>query len=97
MTKLKPLYDRLVVEPIEQEDITKGGIIIPDTVKEKPREGFVIAVGSGRINEDGRTLPMLVKTGDTVIYAKYGGIEVKVDNKQFIIIRESDILAIKED
>lgn len=97
MIELKPLHDRLVVEPIEQEETTKGGIIIPSTVKEKPQEGKVIAVGPGRLSEDGKRIAMDVKVGDTVVHTKYGGMEIKIDERLLIIIRESDILAVKEE
>ena len=93
--KLQPLADRLVVKPIEREEKTKTGIYLPDTAKEKPQEGKVVAVGPGRLSEDGKLIPMEVKVGDIVIYAKWGGIEYKVDDEELIILRESDILAKK--
>ncbi|MBI2288017.1 MAG: co-chaperone GroES [Chloroflexi bacterium] len=93
--KIEPLADRLVVRPIEKEEVTKSGIILPDTVKEKPQEGKVLAIGPGRLSEDGKRIAMDVKVGDTVIYAKYGGTEIKVDGEEVIILRESDILAKK--
>ena len=93
--KLQPLADRLVVKPIEREEVTKGGIVLPDTVKEKPQEGKVVAVGPGRLSEDGKRIAMDVKVGDTVVYAKYGGTEIKIDDEELIILRESDILAKK--
>jgi len=93
--KLEPLADRLVIRPIEREDITKGGIILPDTVKEKPQEGEVVAVGKGRLSEDGKRIAMEIKVGDRVLYAKYGGTEIKIDDEDLIILRESDILAKK--
>jgi len=93
--KLQPLADRLVVKPIEQEEVTKGGIVLPDTAKEKPQEGKVLAVGPGRLSEAGKRVPMDVKVGDIVIYAKYGGTEIKVEDEELIILRESDILAKK--
>jgi chaperonin GroES len=93
--KLKPLADRLVVKPIEREEVTKGGIVLPDTVKEKPQEGKIIAVGPGRLSEDGKRIAMDVKVGDIVLYAKYGGTEVKIDAEELMILRESDILAKK--
>lgn len=93
--KLEPLADRLVVRPIEREDVTKGGIILPDTVKEKPQEGEVLAVGPGRMSDDGDRISMDVKTGDIIIYAKYGGTEIKIDEEELIILRESDVLAKK--
>jgi chaperonin GroES len=92
---LKPLADRVVVKPIERERVSKGGIVLPDTAKEKPQEGKVIAVGEGRLSEDGKRLPMDVKVGDVVIYAKYGGTEIKIEDEEFMILRESDILAKK--
>ena len=93
--KLKPLADRVVVRPIERETVSKGGIVLPDTAKEKPQEGEVVAVGQGRLSEDGKRLPMDVKVGDTVIYAKYGGTEIKIEDEELMILRESDILAKK--
>jgi chaperonin GroES len=91
--KLQPLADRLVVRPIEREEVTKGGIVLPDTAKEKPQEGEVLAIGPGRLSEDGTRIAMDVKVGDRVIYAKYGGTEIRVDNEELVILRESDILA----
>ena len=91
--KLQPLADRLVVKPIEREEVTKGGIVIPDTAKERPQEGEVIAVGPGRLSEDGKRIAMEVKVGDRVIYAKYGGTEIKIEDEELVILRESDILA----
>ncbi len=93
--KLQPLADRLVVKPIEREEVTKGGIVLPDTAKEKPQEGKVLAVGPGRLSEEGKRVPMSVKVGDIVIYAKYGGTEIKIEDEELIILRESDILAKK--
>ncbi len=93
--KLKPLADRVVVRPIEQEEVTKGGIVLPDTAKEKPQEGEVIAVGPGRLSEGGKRMPMDVKVGDIVIYAKYGGTEIKIEDEELMILREGDILAKK--
>jgi len=93
--KLKPLADRVLVRPIEREEVTKGGIVLPDTVKEKPQEGEVLAVGDGRLSEDGKRIPLDVKVGDIVIYAKYGGTEIKIEDEELIILRESDILAKK--
>ena len=93
--KLQPLADRLVVKPIEKEEITKGGIVLPDTAREKPQEGEVVAVGPGRLSEDGKRLAIDVKVGDIVVYAKYGGTEIKIDDEELIILRESDILAKK--
>ena len=95
MAKLQPLADRLIVKPIEREDVTKGGILLPDTAKEKPQEGKVIAVGPGRLSEDGKRIAMEVKVGDVVVYARYGGTEYRIDDEELIILRESDILAKK--
>ena len=94
--KLKPLGGRVIVEPIEQEDITAGGIILPETAKEKPQEGKILAAGPGDRDEDGKYIPMEVKVGDKVLYAKYSGTEVKMDGKKLLILRESDILAVVE-
>lgn len=94
--KLKPLGGRVIVEPIEQEEMTAGGIILPETAKEKPQEGKILAAGPGDRNEDGDRMEMEVKVGDKVLYAKYSGTEVKLDGKKMLILRESDILAIVE-
>ena len=93
--KLQPLADRVVVKPIEKEEVTKGGIVLPDTAKEKPQEGEVVAVGPGRMSDDGKRLAMDVKVGDVVIYARYGGTEIKIEDEELVILRESDILAKK--
>lgn len=93
--KLRPLEDRVVVKPIEAEEKTKSGIVLPDTAKEKPQQGEVIAVGPGRF-EDGNRVPMEVKVGDRVIYSKYGGTEVKIDGEEYIILSSRDILAVVE-
>ena len=93
--KLQPLGDRLVVKPLEGEEKTRGGIILPDTAKEKPQEGKVLAVGPGRLTDDGQRIAMEVKVGDVVLYVKYGGTEVKIDGEELIVLRESDILAKK--
>ncbi len=92
---LKPLADRLVVKPIDREEVTKGGIFLPDTAKEKPQEGEILAVGPGRLSEEGQRIPLDVKVGDIVIYSKYGGTELKSEGEEYMILRESDILAIK--
>ncbi|MGQ9525844.1 MAG: co-chaperone GroES [Armatimonadota bacterium] len=92
---LKPLSDRIVVKASAKEEVTKGGIVLPDTAKEKPQEGEVIAVGPGKVLDNGKTVPMEVKVGDVVLYAKYGGTEVKVDGEEYIILRQDDVLAIK--
>jgi chaperonin GroES len=92
---VKPLGDRVLVQPIEQEEVKKGGIIIPDTAKEKPQEGEVIAVGKGRFNETtGERIPLEVKKGDKVLYGKYSGTEITVSDIEYLILRESDILAV---
>jgi len=93
--KIQPLADRLVVKPIEREEVTKGGIVLPDTAREKPQEGKVIAVGPGRLSEDGKRIAMDIKVGDVVIYARYGGTEYKIEDEEVMILRESDILAKK--
>ena len=94
--KLQPLADRLVVKPTAKEEMTKGGIFLPDTAKEKPQEGEIVAVGPGRMTDEGKRIAMDVKVGDRVIYAKYGGSEIKIEDVEMIILRESDILAIKK-
>jgi chaperonin GroES len=93
--KLQPLADRVVVKPIEKEEKTKSGIYLPDTAKEKPQEGKVLAVGPGKIADDGKRIAMDLKVGDIVIYSKYGGTEIKIDDDELMILRESDILAKK--
>ena len=92
--KLRPLADRLVVEPTEQEEMTASGIYVPETAKEKPQEGKVIAAGPGRKDDDGKRIPMDVAEGDRVLYARYAGTEVKLEDKKYLILKESDILAI---
>jgi chaperonin GroES len=93
--KLQPLADRVLVKPIEKEERTKSGIYLPDTAKEKPQEGEIVAVGPGKMDDNGKRIPMDLKVGDRVIYAKYGGTEIKVDDEELMILRESDILAKK--
>ena len=93
---LKPLGNRVVVEPIEQEEITAGGIVLPETAKEKPQKGTVLSVGPGDRNEKGDRIPLDVSEGDTVLFAKYAGTEIKLDGKKLLILRESDLLAILE-
>ena len=95
--KVKPLQDRLVVKRIEEEEKTKGGIIIPDAAKEKPQEGRVIAVGDGKVLESGLRAPVSVKAGDKVLFGKYSGTEIKIDGEEHLILREDDVLAIIED
>ena len=94
--KLKPLGDRLVVEPKEREETTPSGLVLPETAKEKPQEGEVVATGPGRRDDDGNRIAMDVSVGDSVLYAKYGGTEVKIDGKKLLILKESDVLAIVE-
>ena len=94
--KIRPLQDRVIVKRIEEQEKTKGGIIIPDTAKEKPMEGKVIAVGKGKVLEDGKIRPLDVKAGDRVLFAKYGGTEVKIDGEEHLIMREEDILGVIE-
>ncbi|MBM4170649.1 MAG: co-chaperone GroES [Ignavibacteria bacterium] len=92
--KIQPLHDRVVVKPNEAEETTKGGIILPDTAKEKPIEGKVVAIGEGRVSDDGKVTKLTVKVGDTVLYGKYSGTEVKIDGEDYLIMRESDIYGI---
>jgi chaperonin GroES len=92
--KIKPLADRVVIQPAEAEEKVKGGIIIPDTAKEKPQKGKIVAAGPGKTSEEGKLIPMAVKVGDTVLYGKYSGTEITIDNEEYLIVRESDILAV---
>ena len=94
--KIRPLSDRLVVKRTPEEEKTKGGIIIPDTAKEKPQQGKVIAVGKGKVGEDGKVTPLDVKAGDTILFGKYSGSEIKIDGDEHLIMREEDILGILE-
>jgi len=94
--KIRPLGDRVLVEPLEDKETQKGGIIIPDTAKEKPQQGKIIAVGAGKRDDDGKLIPMNVKKGDKVLMPKYGGTEIKIDEKEYQIVREDDILGIIE-
>ncbi|MEA4855922.1 co-chaperone GroES [Solidesulfovibrio sp.] len=94
--KLKPLGDRVLVKRLEQEEVTKGGIIIPDSAKEKPMKGEVIAVGPGKLGEDGKHMKMHVEKGDLVLFNKYAGTEIKLDDEDFLVMREDDILAVIE-
>jgi chaperonin GroES len=94
--KVRPLHDRIIVKRLEEEEKTKGGIIIPDTAKEKPFEGKVIAVGDGRIKEDGTKIPMELKKGDRILFAKYAGTDVKIDGEDHLIMKEDDVLAVIE-
>ena len=92
--KIRPLHDRILVERIEEQEVMKGGIIIPDSAKEKPQEAKVIAVGGGKVTDDGKKLPMDVKVGDRILFGKYSGSEVRIDDKDYLILREEDVLAI---
>lgn len=94
MSKIRPVGDRVVVRPAAKEEVTRSGIVIPDTAKEKPQEGTVIAVGNGRLLDTGERAPMEVHEGDRVLFAKYGGTEFKLDNEEYLVLRESDVLAI---
>jgi len=94
--RLKPLADRVLLKRLEEEEVTKGGIIIPDSAKEKPIKGVVVAVGPGKPGDDGKPVPLTVKEGDTVLFGKYAGTEVKIDNVEHLVLREEDILAIIE-
>jgi len=91
---IKPLHDRIVVKRMEQEEVVKGGIIIPDTAKEKPQEGRVVAVGPGKVTAEGKTVAMTVKEGDRILFGKYAGTEVKMDDEEYLIMREDDVLGI---
>ena len=96
-TKLRPLGDRVVIQPTPREEMTKSGIVLPDTAKEKPQEGKIIAAGPGRLTDEGKREPMDVKEGDKVLYAKYAGTEFKVDGEDLLIVSQKDILAVVED
>ncbi len=95
--KVKPLQDRIVVKRLEEEEKTKGGIIIPDAAKEKPQEGRVVAIGDGKVLENGQRSPLTVKVGDKILFGKYSGTEIKIDGEEHLILREDDVLAIIED
>ena len=92
--KIRPLHDRLIVKRFDEEEKTKGGIIIPDNAKEKPQQGEVIAVGNGKVLEDGKVLPLEVKKGDRVLFGKYSGTEIKIDGTEYLMLREEDILGV---
>jgi chaperonin GroES len=93
---VKPLGDRVLVQPVEEQEVKKGGIIIPDTAKEKPQEGKIVAVGTGKRDDNGKLIPFEVKKGDRVLISKYGGTEIKIDGKDYLIMREDDILGVIE-
>jgi len=92
--KIRPLHDRILVKRIEEQEVKKGGIIIPDTAKEKPQEGKVVAVGTGKVNDEGKKIPLDVKAGDRILFGKYSGSEVKVEDEEYLIMREEDVLGI---
>ena len=94
--KIRPLHDRILIKRVEEEEVRKSGIIIPDSAKEKPQKGKVIAVGNGKVSEDGKRIPLDVKAGDQVLFAKYSGSEVKIEDEEYLIVREEDILGILE-
>ena len=94
--KIRPLHDRILVQRVEEEKTTKGGIIIPDTAKEKPVEGKIIAAGNGRVGDDGKKIPLEVKKGDRILFGKYGGTEIKIEGEEYLIMREDDVLGIIE-
>ena len=94
--KIRPLYDRILVKRLEEGEKKRGGIIIPDTAKEKPQEGKVIAVGNGKVNDDGKKIPLDVKAGDRILFGKYSGSDVKLEDQEYLILREEDVLAILE-
>ena len=94
--KIRPLQDRVIVKRVDEEEKTKGGIIIPDTAKEKPQEGRVVAVGKGKVDEDGKVRPLDVKAGDRILFGKYAGTEIKIDGEEHLILREDDILGVIE-
>ena len=93
---IRPLHDRIIVERIEEETMTASGIIIPDSAKEKPQEGSIVAVGKGKVTEDGKVLPLDVKVGDKVLFGKYSGTEIKIEGKEYLMMREDDVLGVVE-
>lgn len=94
--KVKPLGDRVLVQPLEEKEVVKGGIIIPDTAKEKPQEGKIVAIGTGKTDDNGKKIEFTVKVGDKVLFSKYGGTEIKIDGESYLIMREDDILGVLE-
>ncbi|MDQ7785411.1 MAG: co-chaperone GroES [Desulfomonilaceae bacterium] len=94
--KFRPLYDRILVERVESEEVTKGGIILPDTAKEKPQQGKIIAVGQGRRTEDGKLIPLELKAGDTILFGKYSGSDIKIEGVEYLIMKEDDVLGLVE-
>src|SRR6266511_6389275 len=93
-TKLRPLHDRILVKRLEEGEVTRGSIVIPDTAKEKPQEGKVVAVGAGKVTDDGKTIPLAVKAGDRILFGKYSGSEVTLDGEEYLIMKEEDVLGI---
>jgi chaperonin GroES len=93
-TKFTPLHDRILVRRVEESEVTRGGILIPDTAKDKPQEGEVISVGKGKVNEEGKVFPLAVKEGDRILFGKYAGTEIKLDGEEFVIMREEEVLGI---
>jgi len=94
--KFRPLYDRILVERVESEEVTKGGIILPDTAKEKPQQGKIIAVGNGKKTEDGKVVPLEIKVGDVILFGKYSGSEIKIEGNEYLIMKEDDVLGVVE-
>ena len=94
--KIRPLHDRILVKRVEEQEVRRGGIIIPDTAKEKPQEGKVVAVGNGKVTDDGKKIALDLKTGDRILFGKYSGNEVKIEDEEYVIMREEDVLAILE-
>jgi chaperonin GroES len=94
--KFRPLYDRILVERVESEEVTKGGIILPDTAKEKPQQGKIIAVGSGKRTDEGKIIPLELKAGDTILFGKYSGSEIKIEGTEYLIMKEDDVLGLVE-
>ena len=94
--KFRPLHDRILIKRIEEKETAKGGIVIPDTAKEKPQEGEVIAVGNGKMSEDGKVVPLDVKAGDRILFGKYSGAEIKIDNEEYLILKEEEVLGVLE-
>jgi len=92
--KIRPLHDRILVKRVEEEEVRRGGIIIPDTAKEKPQEGKVVAAGNGKVGDDGKRIPLDVKAGDRILFGKYSGSEVKIEDEEYLILREEDVLAV---
>lgn len=94
--KFRPLHDRILVERVESEEVTKGGIILPDTAKEKPQQGKIIAVGTGKRTEEGKIIPLELKAGDTILFGKYSGSEIKIEGNEYLIMKEDDVLGLVE-